>query len=151
MLKAKRSLRDSYADKVKSGKKTYKPLKARSSLRDSYANKIKLGEKQRYVYKKSNSVNRKKAFSVFTNDLNKCVITHTGPTHIHHIFGASNKANSEKYGFLIPLSPEYHDMSDKGIHFDREFDLLYKHKCQEYWLENIGTKEEFIKEFGKWW
>ena len=151
MLKAKKSLRQSYAEKVKNGTKPYKPLRASQSLRDSYANKLKSGEKQRYIYKKSSSVNRKTAFSIFTNDLNRCVITHTNPTHIHHIFGASNKANSEKYGFLLPLSPEYHDMSDKGIHFNRDFDLCYKRKCQEYWLENIGTKEEFIRVFGKWW
>lgn len=152
MLKTKKSLRDSYRDKVRNGTKEYKPLRANQSLRDSYANKIKNGAKQRYVYKKTHSVDKEKAFSIFTDNLYKCVITgKTTDIHIHHIFGGSNKKNSEKYGFLIPLTADYHDMSDKAIHFNRELDLHYKRLCQAYWLDNIGTKEDFIYTFGKWW
>lgn len=75
----------------------------------------------------------------------------TSDIHIHHIFGASNKANSEKYGFIVPLRSDYHNMSDKGVHFNRDFDLLLKRKCQDYWLQHYGTREEFIAIFGKWW
>lgn len=152
MLQAKKSLRDSYAEKIRSGQCEYKPLRARRSLRDSYAQKIRSGEKKPYKAKQKAGVNKKTAFSIFTNDLNRCFITGSKhDVHIHHVFGASNKKNSEIYGFIIPLDAEYHDMSDKGIHFDKEFDLKIKRQCQEYWLENIGSKEEFIKKFGKWW
>ena len=67
MLKAKKSLRDSYADKIKNGEREYKPLRANYSLRDSYVRKIKAGEKSRYVYKKKQGVRKDKAFSIFTN------------------------------------------------------------------------------------
>ena len=152
MLKAKKSLRDSYADKIRSGVKEYKPLKANRSLRDSYANKIKTGEKQVYKYKPKKQINKTNAYSIFTQNLYKCHITNTSSNvHLHHIFSAANKRNSEEYGFIVPLNAEYHNMSDKGIHFDKTLDLYYKRLCQDYWLENYGTKEEFIKIFGKWW
>ena len=94
--------------------------------------------------------------SIFTNDLTICVITGAlkssgADIHIHHIFGASNKANSERYGFLIPLRADWHDMADYGIHFNKALDLKYKHLCQEYWLKHIGTKDDFIQVFGRWW
>lgn len=164
MLKAKKSLRDSYAAKLKSGEKTYrglstnstlqtrKTLTANRSLRDSYAQKIKEGEKEAPKAKVKMSTPKKCMNSIFTKDLNRCVITgDTRDIHVHHIFGASNKANSEKYGFLIPLRADWHDMSDYGIHFNKKLNLEYKTKCQEYWLSHYGTKEEFIRIFGKWW
>ena len=144
--------------KAKTGLKTYKPLKAKKSLRDSYSEKVKAGLKQpksRYVkaYKP-----KYKYSSVFTDDLDTCIIT--GATKAldaaiedHHIFfgSAPNKKFSEKYGFMIPLVADWHRGTCYCIHDDHELDLYWKHKCQEYWLENIGTKEEFIKECGKWW
>lgn len=71
MLKAKKSLRDSYADKIRSGEKEYKPLKVNRSLRDSYANKIKAGEKQVYKYKPKKQINKTNAYSIFTKNLYK--------------------------------------------------------------------------------
>ena len=152
MLQTKKSLRDSYAEKIRNGECEYKPLRARRSLRDSYAQKIRSGEKKPYKAKQKAGVNKKTAFSIFTIDLNRCFISYrTNNVHIHHVFGGSNKKNSETYGFIIPLDAEYHNMSDKGIHFDKEFDLRIKRECQEYWLNNISSKDEFIKVFGKWW
>ncbi len=84
--------------------------------------------------------------------MRRCYITgeHSN-VHVHHIFGAANKENSEKYGFLLPLRADWHDMADYGIHFSRKLDLKYKCKCQEYWLQHYGTEQEFIDTFGKWW
>jgi hypothetical protein len=147
--------------RAKTGLKTYKPLQAKSglkakqSLRDSYAAKLKSGEKK---VKVSNKLYRPKYkyFSIFTDDLGQCYIT--GDTkeagadvHIHHIFNAANKSNSEKYIVIVPLRADWHDMASYGSHFDREFDVRMRRKCQDYWLEHYGTKEEFISVFGKWW
>ena len=141
--------------KAKTRLKTYSTLKSKQSLRDSYAKKIKSGEKQIKNYQKAYRP-RYKYFSVFTDDLSTCIITglskkHGAEIEIHHIFGAANKANSEKYGFIIPLQDLWHKLANYSIHQDKELDLYYKRLCQEYWLNNYGTKEEFIKEFGKWW
>ncbi len=107
-------------------------------------------------HSKLKPVDKSKIFSVFTDNLYRCVITGSEGSglfgiHIHHIFGGPNKKNSEQYGFLIPLRYDWHDMENYGIHFNKELDLKYKRKCQEYWLEHYGTREEFIKVFGMWW
>lgn len=149
------------------------PLKAKQSLRASYQKKITAGEKQavtlrrttltaktplkfkataRTTANKSRRLNKEKLFSIFTTDLYQCHITGDKQNvHFHHIFGAANKKNSEKFGFLVPLRADWHNMSDYGIHFNRSLELLYKCACQEYFLNHYGTKEDFIKIFGKWW
>ena len=155
MLKQKTPLR------AKTGLKTYSTLKAKSqlkakkSLTDSYAEKIKSGEKKAKSYQKAYKP-KYKYISVFTNDLDTCIIT--GATkasgaaiEIHHIFGASRKELSEKYGFIIPLREDWHTVTNYSIHQDRELDLYWKRKCQEVYLNCYGTKEQFIEEFGKFW
>ena len=95
-------------------------------------------------------------WSIFTTDLDRCYITGSTKSeadiHIHHVFGAANKHNSERRGFIVPLRADWHDMADYGVHGkNKELDLKLKRACQEYYLEHYGTKEEFIAEFGKWW
>ena len=119
--------------------KVYSSLTSHQSLRDSYVKKARKGFKKppkrvarpytpKYAYR-----------SIFTEDLSRCVITGTcksngADIHIHHIFGASNKANSEKYGFLIPLRADWHDMADYGVHFNKELDLKLK---MQYYIRQI--------------
>lgn len=87
--------------------------------------------------------------SVLTDDLKHCMITGSENVHIHHVFGGSNRKKSERYGFIIPLHPDFHNMSNLGIHFNRPMSLKYKRLCQEWYEDNIGTRDKFIKEFGK--
>lgn len=89
--------------------------------------------------------------SVLTDDLRHCIITGSPRVHIHHVFGGSNRKLSEEDGFIIPLKPELHNLSDFGIHFNREMDLNYKRLCQNYFEQNIGTREQFISRYGKSW
>lgn len=46
----------------------------------------------------------KKLWSIFTDDMDKCIITHamTGIER-HHIFGGTDRTRSEDYGFVVPL------------------------------------------------
>lgn len=90
-----------------------------------------------------------KKYSVFTDNLHICYFTGSNCTHLHHIFGASNRKRSEKYGYLIPLHPNLHNMSNEGVHFNREFDLKLKKKAQKHFEKHIGTRANFRKEFGK--
>jgi hypothetical protein len=79
----------------------------------------------------------------------KCYITGaTEGLHKHHIFGAANRKLSEQYGLYVYLIPEYHNMSDKGVHFNREFDLQLKREGQAK-FEQEHSREEFIRLFGK--
>jgi hypothetical protein len=132
-------------------------LKAKQSLRDSYAAKLKSGEKKAT---KSNKMYTPscKYYSVFTNDLDTCLITgdckESGAAiEIHHIFGAANnnKTNSEKYGFIMPVRADWHTLASYSLHQDMSLNVYWKRKCQDYWLEHYGTREEFINVFGKWW
>jgi hypothetical protein len=91
----------------------------------------------------------KKIFSVFTDDLEHCYICGSYEVAIHHIFGASNRKRSEKYGFILPLHPRWHNMSNDGVHYNRELDLKFKRMAQEYFESHYGTRADFIIEFGK--
>lgn len=78
-----------------------------------------------------------------------CFITgSTYNLHRHHIFGGPNRANSEKYGLWIYLRADFHNMSDKGIHFDKKFDLRVKKQAQIL-FEKIYSHDIFMKIFGR--
>jgi len=65
-------------------------------------------------------------------------------------FGAKQRQLSIKYGLVIFLTNEMHNMSDKGIHFDKDFDDKVKKIGQKAFMKYYHkTKEEFRKIFGK--
>ena len=156
-LKRKTPLKAKTGLKAKTPLKSYSTLKAKSTLKTRSVLQAKTPLKVKTTGKKPQAPYKPKYKyeSIFTSDLSTCHITHTSKpyadVHVHHIFDGPNKANSEKYHFLVPLRADWHDMADYGIHFNRELDLKYKRMCQEYWLEHYGTREEFIKTFGQWW
>ena len=92
-------------------------------------------------------------WSVFTDNFSRCIVSgRYCETHPHHIFGNANKALSEKYGFIIPLAPDWYEGTTYSIHQDKKLDLYWKCKCQEYWVNVLHkTKEEWIREFHRWW
>jgi hypothetical protein len=71
-------------------------------------------------------------------------------SHKHHIFGGANRELSEEDGLFIYLTPEMHNMSDKGIHFNKTF-MEYAHSIGQlsYMQYYNKTKEEFIARYGK--
>ncbi len=65
-------------------------------------------------------------------------------------FGVKQRKLSIKYGLVVFLTDERHNMSDKGIHFNKEFDLKVKKIAQKTFMEHYHkTEEEFIRIFGK--
>lgn len=82
----------------------------------------------------------------------KCYITKsTNNLHKHHIFGGTaNRKLSEEDGMWIWLRADWHNMSDYGVHFNKELDLKLKRIAQKRWQEYYHkTKEDFIKKYGK--
>lgn len=75
-------------------------------------------------------------------------IEHIPYYHKHHIFGASNRKHSEKYGLFVWLKPELHNMSNMGVHFNKDFDLYLKKKGQEA-FEITYPDLNFLVIFGK--
>ena len=71
--------------------------------------------------------------------------------HKHHIFyGIANRKKSEQDGCWCWLCARHHNMSDEGVHFDKEFDLWLKQVCESRWLQYYeATIEDFIKRYGK--
>lgn len=71
--------------------------------------------------------------------------------HSHHIFyGSSNRKNSEKHGLKVWLCARHHNMSNAGVHFNKELDLRIKRMAQEK-FEETHTREKFRTIFGKSW
>ena len=73
--------------------------------------------------------------------------------HKHHIFyGWANRKLSDKYGCWCYLCERCHDMSDHGVHSDKEADLSLKRQCQKKLEEEYGwTKDKMIEVFGRNW
>lgn len=71
-------------------------------------------------------------------------------SHKHHVFGGANRKLSEQDGLFIYLPPELHNMSDKGIHFNKTF-MDYAHSVgQQAWMQHYNkTTEDFIAKYGK--
>ena len=93
----------------------------------------------------------KRLTSVFTDDMEHCIETGTPHCHRHHIFGASNRSKSEKYGFVIPIAHYLHEFQEGSIHNNPNegLDLKWKQKAQAYFEEHCGTRQDFVREFGK--
>ena len=91
----------------------------------------------------------KKLFSVFTDDMEHCMFTGCAPVERHHIFGGSNRKNSEIRGFIAPLRPDLHP---NGVFADKDakaIDMRLKTMAQEYYETHYGTRDDFRKEFVK--
>ena len=82
-------------------------------------------------------------FSLFTDDLEHCIICGVKKNHLHEIFFGSNRKKSMQYGFVIPLCTEHH----AEMHINKDWQEYWHVKGQEYWEENIGNRDEFIRVF----
>lgn len=79
----------------------------------------------------------------------ECYITHkTEELHKHHIFEGRNRQVSEDNGFFVYLTPEYHNMSEQGVHNNKAFDLMLKRLCQIK-FEQTHSHEEFMRLIGR--
>jgi len=66
----------------------------------------------------------------------------------HHIFGAANRKNSEKYGLKVPLCHYCHNEPPNGVHHNRERNLTLKRLGQRAF--NMTYPElDFMKIFGR--
>ena len=65
----------------------------------------------------------------------------------HHLFGASNRKWSEKYGLVVDLCYEHH-RGNYGVHFNRELmDRLHRYGQEKFEREHPGL--DFMAIFGK--
>lgn len=71
--------------------------------------------------------------------------------HRHEVFfGTSNRQKSIKLGLVVFLTPEMHNMSDSGVHFNKDFDIALKQIAQKTAMETYEWSiDDFIREFGR--
>lgn len=73
----------------------------------------------------------------------------TTDLHEHHIFeGNANRRISESIGAKIFLCGKHHNLSDYGIHFNKDIDLEVKREAQKKYEEN-HSHEEFMEKIGR--
>ena len=83
-----------------------------------------------------------------------CFLCQSNVVHRHHIYpGCGRREVSEQEGCWVYLCPRHHNMSNQGIHLDREFDRRMREDCQRRWEEREGLEgeeahDEFRKLFG---
>ena len=94
----------------------------------------------------------KRLHSIFTADMDHCIFTGSPYVERHHVFpGVANRPKCEKYGFVAPLR---YDLHPNGARFNptpynKNIDLFLRRRCQRWYETNIGSREDFIREFGK--
>ena len=88
--------------------------------------------------------------SIISNEKECVVCKTTRNLHKHHIFyGTGLRSMSEHFGCWCYLCATHHNMSDHGVHFNKELDNNLKILCQQKWEEKYGNREEFIQTFGR--
>lgn len=95
---------------------------------------------------KSNKLRKleKNRYSILTDNLESCYICKRPSTDIHEIYGGSNRQNSMKNGFCIPLCRMCHQI----LTDEPKTALKYKILCQEH-FETNHTRKEFMDIIGK--
>lgn len=79
----------------------------------------------------------------------KCYITgSTNDLHKHHVYMGSNRKNADKWGCWVWLRADWHNMSNYGVHFNKELDLKLKREMQEA-FEKKYSHEKFMEVFHK--
>ena len=92
-----------------------------------------------------------KRFSIIHNlDDKECLICgSTQNIHIHEVFyGTANRQLSIKYGLCVCLCGRHHNLSNVGVHFNKQLDTNLKQHAQQKFNE-VYPELNFMKIFGK--
>lgn len=69
--------------------------------------------------------------------------------HLHHVYGGPKRKRSDAYGYVVYLCAMHHNTSNEGVHFNREMDLILKELGQKHFEAVHGSREQFIKIWGR--
>lgn len=133
--------------------KEFKALSNKNQISKINNIKITNKKKQPKIKTKSNKLAKmeRNRFSLFTSDLDKCIICGKFPVNKHEIFFGNGKRQlSIEYGLVIPLCTETHhnQVEQKGIHFDSKLKEEWQIKGQKK-FEEIYPNLNFLEIFGK--
>lgn len=94
----------------------------------------------------------KRLHSIFTQDMEHCIFTGSPYVERHHVFpGVANRSKCDKYGFVAPLRYDLHPNGARFVSLPdtRMIDPYLRRMCQKWYESNVGSQEDFIREFGK--
>jgi hypothetical protein len=81
----------------------------------------------------------------------ECFVCHTRQNlHRHHIFFGAYRKKSEEWGCWCYLCGKHHNLSNAGVHYNHDLDLMLKRVCQMEFEKKYG-EELFMKTFGRNW
>lgn len=87
--------------------------------------------------------------SIVVKDMQHCMICGSPYIQIHHCFyGTANRKISDRLGLVVPLCQEHHT-GNNGVHFDKKLDMLVKTMAQGSFENQIGSREDFRRLFGR--
>lgn len=90
------------------------------------------------------------AKSIIQKDKLCYVCSTTQNIHEHHIFfGNPKRKLSERYGMKVWLCAYHHNMSNEGVHFNKDLDTHLKQLGQMRFEEVHGDRDEFVAVFGR--
>lgn len=94
-------------------------------------------------------MSEKKEFCIMKNNYPMWANYRFTGSHKHHVYGGAYRNKSDEDGLVIFLTPEMHNMSNQGIHFNKWFSDYVKKEAQKTWMEYYGkSKEEFVARYG---
>ena len=87
--------------------------------------------------------------SVITNS-SACYLCGKPGTETHHCIFGSKRKLADKDGLTVRLCHSCHDaIHHSPKEFDQQMQRALKKIAQEKWEEKYGSREEFIKRYGK--
>lgn len=79
-----------------------------------------------------------------------CLVCGSPYIEIHHVFfGTANRRLSDRYGYVVPLCPTHHREGAYSAHKSMELNMAYKCMAQRHFEEHNGSREDFIRIFGR--
>lgn len=99
-----------------------------NQIRNSTDNKSFKQHKTVKIESKSNKLARleRNRKSLFTDDLDHCIICKRKREHLHEVFPGRNRTNSMKYNLVLPLCSTHHRL----MHSNTKMMYFYKEKGQ---------------------
>jgi hypothetical protein len=86
--------------------------------------------------------------SILVKDMETCMVCGSPYVHKHHLFGASDRDWSEKFGLFVPLCFKHHNGSDEGVHYNKKFmDALHQYGRERF--KEVYPELNFLDYFRK--
>ena len=83
-------------------------------------------------------------YSILTNDLEHCILCGAKKDHLHEVCFGRNRANSIKYGLVIPLCSTHHTEMHRNKEWQDCWHIIAQKKFMEYYHKSV---DEFIEIF----